>query len=156
VNEDVTNAISAEGRAEAEAELRELTEVRRPAIVAAIKTARAEGDLAENAEYHAAREEQGLNEARIRVLEELLANATVTAATTGDVVGNGSKVSFRDSSTDKVTDVTLVHRLEADAAQGKLSIESPIAKALLGASKGDEVTVSTPSGSKTLEVLSVG
>jgi transcription elongation factor GreA len=90
------------------------------------------------------------------VLEELLANATVTAATTGDVVGNGSKVSFRDSSTDKVTDVTLVHRLEADAAQGKLSIESPIAKALLGASKGDEVTVSTPSGSKTLEVLSVG
>jgi transcription elongation factor GreA len=156
VNEDVKNAISAEGRAEAEAELRELTEVRRPAIVAAIKAARAEGDLAENAEYHAAREDQGLNEARIRVLEELLASATVVEATTGGTVGNGSKVSFRDSSTDKVTDVTLVHRLEADAAQGKLSVESPIAKALLGASKGDKVTVSTPSGSKTLEVLSVG
>jgi transcription elongation factor GreA len=156
VNDDVKNAISAEGRAEAEAELRELTQVRRPAIVAAIKTARQEGDLAENAEYHAAREEQGLNEARIRVLEELLAYATVTEATTGDTVGNGSKVSFRDSSTEDVTEVTLVHRLEADPAQGKLSVESPIAKALLGASKGDKVSVSTPSGSKTLEVLAVG
>ena len=155
MNDDVKNAISAEGRAEAEAELRDLTDVRRPAIVAAIKAARAEGDLSENAEYHAAREEQGMNEARIRVLEELLASATVVEATTGDTVGTGSKVSFRDASSDEVTDVTLVHRLEADPAEGKLSVESPIAKALLGASKGDRVTVATPSGSKTLEVLAV-
>ena len=156
VNEDVKNAISPQGRAEAEAELRELTEVRRPAIVAAIKAAREEGDLSENAEYHAAREEQGMNEARIRVLEELLASATVVEASRGDTVDTGSKVSFRDSSTDEVTDVTLVHRLEANLADGKLSIESPIAKALLGASQGDQVTVATPSGSKTLEVLAVG
>jgi transcription elongation factor GreA len=156
VNQDVKNAISPEGRAEAEAELKELTEVRRPAIVAAIKAAREEGDLGENAEYHAAREEQGLNEARIRVLEELLANATVVEAAAGDTVGPGSQVSFRDSSTDEVSDVTLVHRLEANPAEGKLSVESPIATALLGASKGDQVTVSTPSGAKTLEVLAVG
>ena len=156
VNEDVKNAISPEGRAEAEAELKELTEVRRPAIVAAIKAAREDGDLSENAEYHAAREEQGMNEARILVLEELLASATVVEASGGDTVGPGSQVSFRDASTEKVTDVTLVHRLEADLTEGKLSTESPIAKALIGASKGDQVTVATPSGAKTLEILAVG
>jgi len=156
VNQDVKNAISPEGRAEAEAELEELTEVRRPAIVAAIKAAREEGDLSENTEYHAAREDQGLNEARIRVLEELLASATVVEATGGDTVGPGSQVSFRDSSTDEVTEVTLVHRLEADLTEGKLSVESPIARALLGASSGDRVTVATPSGSKTLEIVAVG
>ena len=156
VNEDVRNAISAEGRAEAEAELRELTEVRRPAIVAAIRAARAEGDLSENAEYHAAREDQGMNEARIRVLEELLASATVVEATGGETVGTGSRVSFRDSATDRVTDVTLVHRLEADSAAGKLSVESPVAKALLGGRAGDTVSVSTPGGAKQLEILAVG
>jgi transcription elongation factor GreA len=156
VNEDVRNAISAEGRAEAEAELRELTEVRRPAIVAAIKAARAEGDLSENAEYHAAREEQGHNEARIRVLENLLATATVVEASRGDTVDAGSKVSFRDSATDEVSDVTLVHRLEADSAAGKLSVESPVAKALLGGRAGDTVSVTTPGGEKQLEILAVG
>lgn len=156
VNEDVKNAISPEGRAEAEAELKELTDVRRPAIVAAIKAAREEGDLSENAEYHAARHEQGLNEARIRVLEGLLASATVVEASGGDTVGAGSRVSFRDSSTDEVSDVTIVHRLEANPAEGKLSVESPIAKALLGASKGDRVAVTTPSGARTLEILAVG
>ena len=155
MNDDVRNAISAEGRAEAEAELRELTGVRRPAIVAAIKVARAEGDLSENAEYHAAREEQGLNEARIRVLEELLASATVVEATGGETVDTGSRVSFRDSATDRVTDVTLVHRLEADSAAGKLSIESPVAKALLGGRAGDTVSVTTPGGEKRLEILAV-
>jgi transcription elongation factor GreA len=153
VNDDARNAISAEGRAEAEAELRELTEVRRPAIVAAIKAARSEGDLAENAEYHAARDEQGHLEARIRILEELLAHATVVEPETGDAAGSGSRVKFRGG--DKVTEVTLVHRLEADPAEGKLSVESPIGKALLGATEGDEVTVATPRGDKRLEVLAV-
>ncbi len=156
MTDEVQNAISPEGKAEAEAELKELTEVRRPAIVAAVKAAREEGDLSENAEYHAAREEQGLNEARIRTLEELLAHATVVAAAAGDVAGNGSTVSFRDASTGKVTDVTLVHRLEANSAEGKVSVESPIAKALLGATKGDQVSVATPGGAKTLEILAVG
>ena len=156
MNDDVKNAISAEGRAEAEAELKQLTEVRRPAIVAAIKAAREDGDLSENAEYHAAREEQGLNEARIRTLEGLLAHATVVEATESGSVGTGSRVSFRDAATGEVTDVMLVHRLEANSAEGKVSVESPVAKALLGAAKGDEVTVSTPRGEKRLEILSVG
>ena len=157
VNDDVQNAISAEGRAEAEAELEELTEVRRPAIVAAIKAAREEGDLSENAEYHAAREEQGMNEARIRALEELLAHATVVEPADGDTVGTGSQVSFRDTSTGEVTDVTLVHRLEADSAEGKLSVESPIAKALLGRRRRAMRSRSRrPAATKPLEILTVG
>jgi len=151
---DQNNKISPEGKAEAEAELRVLTEERRPRITAAIKAAREEGDLSENAEYHAAREEQGMNEARIRTLEALLATAQVAAPADGDKVGVGSTVSFRDDAGEK--EVTLVHRLEADSAQGKLSVESPIAQALIGARKGDSVVVSTPRGQKQLEILAVG
>lgn len=153
---DQINEISSEGKAEAEAELEELREVRRPRIVAAIKAAREEGDLSENAEYHAAREEQGLNEARIRTLEALLSAAEVTKAPSGDRVAVGSQVSFRDKAGDKVTEVTVVHRLEASIADGKLSAESPIARALLGAKQGQTVKLETPKGSKELEILEVG
>ena len=146
-------SISPEGRAQAEAELKELREVRRPAIVAAIKSAREDGDLSENAEYHTAREEQAMNEARIRTLENLLAAARVVEGETGDVIGVGSRVSFRDG--EQVTDVTLVHRLEANPSEGKISTESPVAKALLGGRKGDRIGVSTPRGDKQLEILDV-
>jgi transcription elongation factor GreA len=156
VSDDLQNAISAEGKAEAEAELAQLRDVRRPAIAAAIKSAREDGDLSENAEYHAAKEEQGLNEARIRTLEALLAHATVVEPTEGDSVGTGSKVSFRDKGSGSTTDLTLVHRLEADSAEGKVSVESPIAKALIGRRAGDVVKVATPGGEKQLEILSVG
>ncbi|MDQ3572093.1 MAG: transcription elongation factor GreA [Actinomycetota bacterium] len=151
---DQSNKISPEGKAEAEAELRGLTEERRPRITAAIKAAREDGDLSENAEYHAAREEQGMNEARIRTLEALLATAKVAAPAAGEKAGVGSTVSFRDERGEK--EVTLVHRLEADSAQGKLSVESPVAQALIGARKGDLVVVSTPGGEKQLEILDVG
>src|SRR3954462_7916500 len=114
------NEISAEGKAEAEAELKQRTEVRRPEIVAAIKAAREHGDLKENAEYHAAREEQGHNEARIRVLEHHLANATVAEPTTGGRIGGGSLVRYRDDSSPDETEVTVVHPLEADLAAGKI------------------------------------
>lgn len=156
MTDDVQNAISPEGYAEAEAELKHLTEVRRPAIVAAIKAAREEGDLSENAEYHAAREDQGHNEARIRNLETLLSRAEVTEATGNGVVGIGTTVSFRDEAAGKVTEVTVVHRLEADTSAGKLSAESPIARALLGGKAGDKIKVSTPSGDKSLEIVKVG
>ena len=155
MTEDVQNAISREGFADAEAELKHLTEVRRPAIVAAIKAAREEGDLSENAEYHAAREEQGMNEARIRSLENLLATAEVTEAASGETVGIGSQVAFRDEGAGDTTEVTIVNRLEADTAAGKLSAESPIARALLGARAGETVTVETPRGDKRLEVVQV-
>ena len=151
------NEISPEGKAEAEAELKHRTEVRRPEIVAAIKVAREFGDLKENAEYHAAREEQGHNEARIRVLEHHLATATVleSAGTDDGSVGVGSKVSYRDTAADKVSEVTLVHPLEADVAAGKLSSESPVGLALRGSSPGDKVELETARGSKQLEILSV-
>jgi transcription elongation factor GreA len=146
--------ISPEGRAEAEAELRQRTEVRRAEIREAIKTAREFGDLKENAEYHAAREEQGLNEARIRVLEHHLAHSEVREASDDGVVQVGSRVGYRDG--DKEAEVTIVHALEADLSSGKVSAESPIGKALLGGSAGDQVTVSTPRGARDLEILSVG
>ena len=146
--------ISPEGRAEAEAELRHRTEVRRAEIRDAIKTAREFGDLKENAEYHAAREEQGLNEARIRVLEHHLANSEVREASGGGTIDVGSRVRYRDAG--KESEVTVVHALEADLASGKISAESPIAKALLGHTAGKRVTVATPRGERELEILSVG
>jgi transcription elongation factor GreA len=148
-------AISAEGRAKAEAELKHLTEVRRPEIVRAIQVAREFGDLSENAEYHAAREEQSLNEARIRNLEHQLATTEVAEAASGDEVGIGSRVRYRDDTTNKVTEVTVVHPLEASVPEGKLSATSPIGKALLGASKGGTVSLETPRGAKQLEILEV-
>jgi len=152
---DAVNEISPQGKAEAEAELEELREEKRPRIVAAIKAAREEGDLSENAEYHAAKDEQGHLEARIRMLEDLLANAEVVAAPTGDKIGVGSKVRFRDSESGDEKEITVVHRLEASMAEGKLSADSPVGRALAGASKGDTVKFDTPNGAKSLEILSV-
>ena len=153
---DAVNEISPEGKAEAEAELEELREVKRPRIVAAIKVAREEGDLSENAEYHAAREEQGHLEARVRLLEELLASAEVIEAPAGDKAQVGSCVRFRDASSGDEKEITLVHRLEASMAEGKLSAESPVGRALLGSKKGDTVKFETPGGAKNLDILSVG
>ena len=150
------NTISAEGKAKAEAELSELKQVRRPEIVQAIRVAREFGDLKENAEYHAAREAQSMNEARIRTLEHQLATAVVGEAASGGEAGIGSLVSYRETASEKVTEVTLVHQLEADLAAGKLSVESPIGVALLGAGEGDEVSFETPRGrTKRLTVLGV-
>ena len=153
---DAVNEISPEGKAEAEAELEELREEKRPRIVAAIKAAREEGDLSENAEYHAAKDEQGHLEARIRMLEELLAKAEVVEAPTGDTAQVGSTVRFRDADSGEEKEITLVHRLEASMEDGKLSAESPVGRALLGASGGDTVIFETPSGQKKLEILTVG
>jgi transcription elongation factor GreA len=153
---DAEHSITPEGRAKAEAELRHLREVRRPEIIAEIKVAREFGDLSENAEYHAAREAQGLNEARVRMLEHHLATAEVQEHASGDLIGVGSRVSFRDGENGQVTEVTLVHRLEAAAAEGKVSVESPVARALLGARAGQQVVLETPRGTKQLEILEVG
>ena len=153
---DAVNEISPQGKAEAEAELEELREVKRPRIVAAIKAAREEGDLSENAEYHAAKDEQGHLEARIRMLEDLLANAEVVEAPSGDTIGVGSVVRFRDEESGEEKEITLVHRLEASMAEAKLSAESPVGRALMGASEGDEATLETPGGAKRLTILSVG
>jgi len=147
--------ISPEGKAAAEAELAELTTARRAEIVDAIKVAREFGDLKENAEYHAARESQSMNEARIRQLEHQLAHAEVVGAPTGDKAGVGSTLRFRDGATGNVSEMTLVHPLEASMPDGKLSVDSPVGRALIGSSKGASVEVSTPRGSKQLEILEI-
>jgi transcription elongation factor GreA len=153
--EGARRSITPEGKAEAEAELKRRREVERPRIVAEIKVAREFGDLSENAEYHAAREAQGLNEARIRVLEHHLAEAVVGEAKGGDSIGIGSRVRFRDADGESVTEVTLVHPLEASVAEGKISIESPVAQALSGARTGDVVTLDAPRGKRRLEILEI-
>ncbi len=150
------HTISAEGKAQAEAELEHLTQVRRPEIVQMIKVAREFGDLKENAEYHAAREAQAMNESRIRTLEHHLAKAVVTESSGGAEAAIGSVVTYRDADSGKVAEVTLVHPLEGDLAAAKLSAESPIGAALLGAGKGDSVSFETPRGAaKRLEVVEV-
>jgi transcription elongation factor GreA len=148
-------AISAEGRAKAEAELEHLRTVRRAEIVEAIKVAREFGDLSENAEYHAAREAQSLNESRIQSLEAQLANAEVTETSADGSVDVGSRVSYRDMVAGKQLEVTVVHPLEASVPEGRISAESPVGKALLGAREGDTVSFESPRGERELEVLSV-
>jgi transcription elongation factor GreA len=148
-------AISAEGRARAEAELEQLRNVRRAEIVEAIKVAREFGDLSENAEYHAAREAQSLNESRILALEQQLANAEVTERSSDGSIDVGAQVSYRDAGADKVVEVTVVHPLEASVPEGRISAESPVGKALLGAREGDRVSFETPRGEKQLEIISV-
>ncbi|HLM30922.1 MAG TPA: transcription elongation factor GreA [Solirubrobacterales bacterium] len=151
------NSITPEGKAKAEAELRHLREVRRAEIVQSIKTAREFGDLKENAEYHAAREAQSMNEARIRLLEHHLASAVVEEGAGGNgAIAVGTRVSYRDMASEETKAVTLVHPLEASVAEGKVSVESPIGRALLGGGPGQTVELETPRGMKRLEVLEVG
>jgi len=149
------SSISAEGRAKAEAELEHRRTVRRAEIVAAIKVAREFGDLKENAEYHAAREDQGHNEARIRLLEHHLATAGVAEPVAAGAIGVGSRIRYRDHSSGEEAEVTLVHPLEADLDEGKLSVESPIGQALLGGAEGDAVELETRRGAKRLQILAV-
>jgi transcription elongation factor GreA len=153
VNEDVKNAISPEGRAEAEAELKELTEARRPAIVAAIKAAREEGDLSENAEYHAAREKQSFVEGRIADLETKVGAAEVIEPpTSGDRVTFGSTVLLEDEAGKEVR-YQIVGSDETDPARGRISILAPLARTLIGNKVGDTVTAQLPGGKKRFAIL---
>src|SRR3954469_11476316 len=139
--------MSEQGLVELQAELERLETVERPRIVEEIKTAREFGDLKENAEYHEAKRAQGHLETRIQRISEQLRNAVVLEAS-GDsaVVGFGSRVEVRDEASGREATYTLVGPTEAKAAEGALSVESPVAKALVGAKAGDKVTVTTPSG----------
>ena len=135
------------------AELDELTRVKRPEVVHRIKTAREHGDLKENAEYHAAREEQSFLEGRIQALEDRIRRAAVVEeVVTGKVVvGSTVKVEVLG---DELT-YTIVGSAEADPVNGKLSMASPVGAALLGATAGSEVDVRTPRGAVRYKVLSI-
>jgi transcription elongation factor GreA len=148
--------MTAAGLAALNAELEELETAGRAAIAAQIRTAREWGDLKENAEYHAAKEAQAHLETRIKVLRERTLTAKVVEVAGGDEVGFGSRVEVEDAATGRRATYTLVSAAEARAAEGRISIESPVAAALRGRRAGDEAVVRTPRGDRRLTVVSVG
>jgi transcription elongation factor GreA len=131
--------------------------VERPRIIEHIAEARSHGDLSENAEYHAAKEEQSHNEGRIAELEDKLARADVIdiSKLSGDTVKFGATVTVIDEDTDKKAVYQLVGEVEADAKKGKISITSPLARALIGKKKGVSVEVVAPGGAKAYEITKV-
>ena len=149
--------MTASGLQRLETELRQLKVEERPAIIVAIAEARSHGDLSENAEYHAARERQSFIEGRIIELEEVVSAAEVIDPSTlsGDQVKFGAHVKLVDEETDKETTYQIVGVHEADIKQARLSISSPLAKALIGKKLGDTVSVPAPSGDRTYEILDV-
>lgn len=137
-------------------ELKQLKSVERPAVIRAIAEAREHGDLSENAEYHAAREQQSHIEGRIKELEGLIGLADIIDVTrlTGSIKF-GATVELVDEDTDAKRTYQIVGEPEADIERGLLNIKSPIARALIGKEEGDSVEVRTPGGTKSYEILSV-
>ena len=150
--------LTSTGAEKLRAELKNLKSVERPKIIAAIAEARSHGDLSENAEYDAAKEQQGFIEGRIAELESSLSVAEVidpkSLAAAGKVVF-GARVELYDEEQGTEVNYQLVGNLEADLEQGKISISSPIGRALLGRQEGDEVEVNAPGGKRIYEVLKV-
>jgi transcription elongation factor GreA len=140
-----------------EEELRHLKATERPSVIRAIAEARTHGDLSENAEYHAARERQSFIEGRILELEDIIASAEVIdpATITGENVKFGASVQLIDEETEKVATYQIVGVHEADIKAQRLSISSPLAKALIGKKVGDTISVPAPGGDRSYEILSV-
>src|SRR5207342_2228126 len=149
--------MTAAGYAALEQELKHCQQVERPRIIQQITEARSHGDLSENAEYHAAKEAQSINEGRIAELEDKLARAEIidVSKLSGETIKFGATVTLIDEDTEKKTVWQLVGEPEADAKAGKISITSPLARALVGKSKGTSVEVMTPSGAKAYEIKKV-
>jgi transcription elongation factor GreA len=149
--------MTAEGQVRLETELKHLKSVERPAIIRAIAEARDHGDLSENAEYHAARERQSFIEGRIGELEDKISRAEVidVSKLSGKVIKFGAKVTLADEDTDEESTYQIVGAEEADIDQGRLSVTSPLARALIGKQTGDSVEVTTPRGSKAYEITKV-
>jgi transcription elongation factor GreA len=149
--------MTAAGYAQLEEELKRLKTVERPAIIKAIAEARAHGDLSENAEYHAAKEKQGWIEGRVMELEDKIGRAEVIDVTklSGSKVMFGALVTVADEDTDEEQTYQLVGADEADIKAKRISIASPLGKALMGKSVGESVVVETPNGAKGYEVVKV-
>lgn len=149
--------ITTGGYAALEQELKHRQQVERPRIITAIAEARALGDLSENAEYHAAKESQSLNEGRVLELEGLISRAEVfdTSRMSGDTVKFGATVTLIDEDTEEEKIYQLVGEPEAEVSKGKVSIKSPIARALIGKSVGDTVEVNAPGGGKSYEIMEI-
>jgi len=138
-------------------ELRWRQQDERPRIIEAISEARAHGDLSENAEYHAAKEAQSLNEGRINDLEDSIARAEVIdiSKLSGSTIKFGATVTIMDEETEEERIYQIVGDQEADVKQGRISISSPIARALIGKSEGDSIDVHAPGGSRSYEVIAL-
>jgi transcription elongation factor GreA len=150
--------MTAAGHAALESELKRLTSVERPRIIEAIAEARGHGDLSENAEYHAAKEQHGLNEGRIAELEDKLSRAEiidVSKLAGSKTIKFGAMVTLVDEDTEEKKTYQIVGDVEADVKSGKISISSPIARALIGKSVGDTVEVAAPGGARSYEIVKV-
>src|SRR6202012_4476906 len=149
--------MTAAGYSALEAELKHCQQVERPRIIQQITDARTHGDLSENAEYHAAKESQSLNEGRIAELEDKLSRAEIidVSKLSGSTVKFGATVKLVDEDTDEEKTYQIVGESEADVKSGRVSITSPIARALISKKVGDTVEVNTPGGGKSYEVLKV-
>ena len=146
-----------EGYRKLEAELHRLKAEERPRIIRQISDAREHGDLSENAEYHAAKEAQGLNEARVAEMEDKIGRAEVidTSKLSGTTVKFGATVALEDEDSNDKVKYKIVGEDEANVRDGKISINSPIARALIGKSKGDSAEVTTPRGTRSYEILKI-
>lgn len=150
--------ITAKGALRLRAELEELKSVQRPAVINAIAEARAHGDLKENAEYHAAREQQGFIEGRIKHLEAELSHAQIidiATLTAGDRVVFGATVQLADADNGEERTYQIVGDLEADIKRGLIAISSPVARALIGKHEGDVIAIEAPAGTREYEIVSV-
>ena len=150
--------ITIEGLEKLKSELDQLKNIKRPQIVAAIAEARSHGDLKENAEYHAAKEQQALMESRVIEIDDIIARANVIDVTKIENNGNvifGSTVTVQDLEIDKKKTYKIVGKDEADISKNLIYFKSPIGKALIGKNVEDMVVVETPSGEKNFEILDV-
>ena len=149
--------MTADGYNRLREELKRLKTVDRPAIIRAIAEARDHGDLAENAEYHSARDRQSFVEGRLAEIEDKIARAEVidVSKLSGSVIKFGAKVTLSDEETDEEQTFQIVGEDEADISQGRLSVTSPLARALIGKRTGESVEVATPRGVKSYEVVTV-
>lgn len=149
--------MTAAGLQKLEDEMKQLKTIERPSVIRAIAEARAHGDLSENAEYHAAKERQGFIEGRVMELDDLLSRAQVidVSKLSGKTVKFGATVTVIDEDTDEKAKYQIVGDYEADLKLKRISISSPIARALIGKSVGDSVEVLTPAGSKSYEIVKV-
>ncbi len=153
-----TVPITAKGAERLREELHQLKSVERPRIIQAIATAREHGDLKENAEYHAAREQQSFAEGRISAIEAQLSQATVIDVSKLNANGKivfGTTVDLHDEETAKDVRYQIVGDLEADINQGQISISSPVARALIGKEEGDYVVVNAPGGEREYEIRAI-
>jgi transcription elongation factor GreA len=149
--------MTADGYKSLEKEVNELKTVERPSIIRMIAEARAHGDLSENAEYHAAKERQSFVEGRVIELEDMIGRAEVidVSRLSGSTVKFGATVTMVDEDTNQKRKYQIVGDHEADATKGRISISSPIARALISKSKGDTVEVAAPGGARSYEILKV-